>query len=181
MSMTLNANDFLSGIKKLAEESTPKEIDKALFKASSELLRDAIEINPQAPIYAGDKGGGGDLRASAHVQGSGGLVKPNPASAPMGFESVRESYSSMAITAGFNIKYAARWHEINAQDLPFLRDKLGRAYSHHWPIKWTWPGVGPKYLESKMASNPKKYAKIIALHLARFLMKSESIPSGEGK
>lgn len=50
----------------------------------------------------------------------------------------------ISIVFGFNTEYAARLHEA--------------------PSNWNWtePGSGPKYLQSKLEKNMKKYMKKIA-------------------
>lgn len=54
---------------------------------------------------------------------------------------LKPEFQAMAImvTVGFNIAYAARLHEA----------------PNNW--NWTLPGSGPKYLESKLIKNKRKY------------------------
>jgi len=143
--MYINFDDFNAGIKKLITKAEPQATAKGLFAAGNALLNDAIYQVPKAPFKEGT------LRGSARADA--------PVADRLGAE----------VLVGFNIVYAHRWHEINARDLPFLRDKLGRAYSHHWPIKWSLPGSGPKFLETKMARNKEKYLRIVGNFLKRVL------------
>jgi len=131
MSMTIDFTDFEKGLKKLVEDVEPDVTDKGLFKAGNELLHDAIYVLPKAPFKEGH------LRGSARTETIGGMKK------------------GMGILAGFNIVYAARWHELTPDE-----DKR---------ISWTLPGSGRKYLESKMSMFRDKYLKIIGEHLRRFL------------
>ena len=61
------------------------------------------------------------------------------------------SEDEIKINCGFNIEYAARLHE----------------GEKHW--KWTLPGSGPKYLESKLSMFKDKYIQA----LARFLSEAK--------
>jgi hypothetical protein len=131
MSMTIDFTDFDKGFKTLVEKSVPPEIDKALFRAGNELLHDAIYVMPYAPFREGH------LRGSARTE--------RPADAPEG----------TGVLAGFNIVYAARWHELTpAEDSR---------------INWTLPGSGCKYLEMKIPMFRDKYIRIIGDYLGKLL------------
>jgi len=132
MSMTIDFMDFDRGFAKVAEKVSEKEAGKGLFKAGNELLRDAVKEIPYAPV---------DEKI---LIGSGRTNKAE----------VKEGEVSVA--AGFNIIYAARWHELTPEE-----DSR---------INWTKPGSGRKYLESKMARHKDKYMKIVAMHIARILL-----------
>jgi hypothetical protein len=147
-SMSMDFTDFNKGFKELVEKSAPPEIAKGMFRALNELLRDAEKEEPMAPF---DKG---DLRGSARVQtpdGSlhelGGVMTTAGIKVPKG--------DSIEMAAGFNIVYAAVWHE-----LPKAKEK---------DINWTTPGSGRKYLETKMVRYKEKYVEIIALFLSKLL------------
>lgn len=133
MSMTIDFMDFDRGFAKVAEKVSEKEAGKGLFKAGNQLLRDAEEEQPYAPYELGD------------LRGSGRTTKAE----------VKEG--EVFVVAGFNIKYAARWHELTPEE--------------DGKISWTTPGSGRKYLESKMARYKDKYMKIVAMHIARVLLK----------
>lgn len=60
-------------------------------------------------------------------------------------EDVRITMTSIAGTVRYRTPYAVRWHEA-----------VGQA------IKWSEPGVGPKYLSSKVIRFRKKYIRIVA-------------------
>lgn len=131
MGMTVDMRDFEKGLKKLVEESVPREVEKGLFKAGNQMLDDAREYAPHAP------------RKESMLWGSG-VVHP-----------LGGSKREAGVAAGFNIEYAARWHELTpAQDAK---------------IHWTMPGSGRKYLESKLARFKNDYAKIVANHLRKLL------------
>lgn len=165
---TFDFSDFEEGLKELAEQAGPRALEVGMFKAASKLLEDAIEEEPHAPFHVTDKAGnkGGDLWASARIKGSGeNLIKRD--ASPALFSADSEGGASL-VTAGFNKEYAARWHEISEDNIS-TKDKLGRVYSGHWPIRWTWPGAGPKFLESKLYMYKKDYLEIIGKALKKVL------------
>jgi hypothetical protein len=133
MGMTIDMTDFEKGFKKLVNQAAPEQLEIGMSKAANELLHDAIYEKPYAPF---DKG---DLRASARVS------------------KVVMTKDETAVDAGFNIQYAARWHELSP--------------SEDSRINWTLPGSGRKYLESKMANteNRKKYLEVIGAYLKSLL------------
>ncbi len=131
MGCTIDMKDFDRGFKKLVESAAPDDIRNGLFKAGNELLRDAIYERPYAPFDEG------------HLRGSARTEPP------------KETGGGSEMTVGFNIEYAARWHELSPEE-----DKR---------INWTLPGSGRKYLESKMTRYAKKYLEIIGEFLRRRL------------
>jgi len=131
MGMTIDMTDFEKGFKKLIDQAAPEELAKGMFTAGNALLKDAIYEQPYAPFDEGH------LRASARV------------------DTAKVTKDEVETTAGFNIVYAARWHELSpAEDAR---------------ISWTLPGSGRKYLESKMARNAKRYLDIVGEYLRRLL------------
>jgi len=109
--------------------------EKGLFEAGNELLLEAVKVPPQAPKLHGDLWGS---RRTETLKGT----KPG-----------------MGIAAGFNMIYAARWHELTpAEDakINWTRDKGAVS-------------PGAKYLETKMWMFKDKYLKIIGEYLRRFL------------
>jgi len=132
MGMTIDMTDFEKGFKALVENAIPAETKEGLFQAGNELLRDAIKEVPQAPKDIGD------LWGSARV---------NKAIA---------TKDEVSIEAGFNIKYAARWHEAEG--------------NVNWTTTKGATHPGPKYLESKMAvNNGKKYLDIVGEYVKKVL------------
>lgn len=127
MGMTVDFKDFEKQFKRIVEGAIPSEAAKGLFKAGNELIIDAKEKVPKAPWDEGH------LRASKKV--IPGEIKRN----------------EIILTCGFNIVYAARWHELTPSE-----DKR---------INWTLPGSGAKYLESKMTAYKDKYMFIVAEHI----------------
>jgi hypothetical protein len=131
MGMTIDMTDFEKGFKKLIDQAAPEELAKGMFAAGNALLKDAIYEQPYAPFDEGH------LRASARV------------------DTAKVTKDEVETTAGFNIVYAARWHELSpAEDAR---------------ISWTLPGSGRKYLESKMARNAKRYLDIVGEYLRKLL------------
>ena len=131
MGMTIDMSDFEKGFKKLVDQAAPEELAKGMFTAGNALLKDAIYEQPYAPFDEGH------LRASARV------------------DTAKVTKDEVETSAGFNIVYAARWHELSpAEDAR---------------ISWTLPGSGRKYLESKMARNAKRYLDIVGEYLRSLL------------
>ena len=131
MGMTIDMSDFEKGFKKLVDQAAPEELAKGMFTAGNALLKDAIYEQPYAPFDEGH------LRASARV------------------DTAKVTKDEVETSAGFNIVYAARWHELSP--------------SEDARISWTLPGSGRKYLESKMARNAKRYLDIVGEYLRRLL------------
>lgn len=132
--MAVEHHEFDRIFGELVERFAPEAIKQGLFKAASELLRDAIYEPPQAPFKEGH------LRGSARTDQ---IV-------------INRATGEISIRCGFNIEYAAKWHEV-----PETRN-----------INWTTTGAkspGPKYLESKMARNGQKYRDIVGEHLRNLL------------
>ena len=131
MSMTVDCSDFEKGFAKITKKASGEEAGKGLFKAANELLHDAINEQPCAPFDEGT------LRGSARTNKA--EVKKDGAE----------------VVTGFNIEYAARWHELTPEE--------------DSKISWTTPGSGRKYLESKMAMFKEKYMAIVAKHIENVL------------
>jgi hypothetical protein len=127
MGMTIDMSDFEKGFKALVEGAAPSDIKKGLVKAARALLTDAIEEAPGAPKDVGD------------------LWKSKRINPPIVMK------DDISIEAGFNIIYAARWHE---------------AEGHvNWTTNKGATNPGPKYLESKMDRNRDRYQNIIIEYL----------------
>uniref|UniRef100_A0A6M3LWE9 Tail protein n=1 Tax=viral metagenome TaxID=1070528 RepID=A0A6M3LWE9_9ZZZZ len=129
MGFTLDFTDFEKQFKTIVEKAIPQEAGKGLFKAANELLNDAITKIPKAPFEEG------------HLRGSARVSKADI------------TYNSVSIVFGFNIVYAARWHELSpAEDMR---------------INWSLPGSGRKYLEIKMTMYKDKYIWIAAEYIRK--------------
>ena len=126
ISEKISESDFFEKFPEIVNNRIPKLARKGGYEAGNEVLHDAITLVPKAPRELGD------LHGSAIVEDVTAL-----------------SGREIIILMGFNIEYAARWHE-----LP--REKESE-------INWTLPGSGSKYLESKLSTYRDKYIKIIAL------------------
>lgn len=127
MGMRVDFKDFDKGMGQLVKISVPKDLDKGLFLAGNELLNDAIEKSPTAPFKTGA------LWRSARSE--------RPAGAEKG----------TAVNSGFDIVYAARWHELTHEE--------------DATINWTVPGVHRKYLETKLWMFGAKYTRTIGNYL----------------
>jgi hypothetical protein len=128
---TIDFKDFNKSFKKMAEKEAPSQVAKGLFQAGNEALSDAINKVPKAPKDIGD------LRGSAKVM------------------KAEVKGKDIDLTLGFDIEYAARWHELSpAEDSR---------------INWTLPGSGAKYLSSKLQMYKNKYMSIVADVLGKVL------------
>jgi len=128
---TIDMKDFEQGLRELCDDRIPPEARMGIVKAANELLHDAIYERPYAPFDEG------------HLRGSARVEKPE------------DSRDGVFVRAGFNIEYAARWHELSPEE-----DRR---------IRWTLPGSGRKYLESKMIRNAQRYLSIIGEHIKNVL------------
>ena len=126
-SFTMDFKQFEKEFKRIAENAIPQEAGKGLFKAGNELLQDAVKEPPQAPKKKGKLWGSKRVTKAEVKKGE------------------------ISVKAGFNIVYAARWHEAEPN------------------INWTTTKgasqPGPKYLESKMGKYKNKYMEITADHI----------------
>jgi hypothetical protein len=123
MGMKLDFSDFERDFKRIIKK-VPNKAAKGLFEAGNELLRDAIKKKPYAPFDQG------------HLRGSAETNK------------AQITKYGIELEVGFNIEYAARWHELTP-----MQDKR---------INWTLPGSGAKYLEKKMMMYKNRYMKMVA-------------------
>lgn len=85
----LDSSEFDKKFYDLVENAIPDDARDGSFKAMNEVLRDSIELPPQAPRDIGD------------LQGStADTVK------------VETKHGKISVSGGFNIKYAHRHHEV---------------------------------------------------------------------
>jgi len=129
--LELDFSEFDRKFKKITEDML-KAAEKGLFEAMNQLLTDAIEEPPQAPFELGDLWGSPAGTVKTGIEGN-----------------------HIFAIGGFNIEYAARWHE-----------------AEPGTIKWTKTGAkqpGPKYLQSKMIRNKDKYMWITARSIKKAL------------
>ena len=124
---TMDFSLFDTTFFKLVENSMPKEAEKGVFKGAN-LILDLAEI--QAPTVPRKIG---DLRGSRKV------------------ENIVVDSGNISATAGYNIEYAAKLHE-----LPPSKDAR---------INWTLPGSGAKWLEKSLIKNKEKAVKVIVKHI----------------
>jgi hypothetical protein len=122
----VDTTDFDIRFKQICENAIPGLVEKGLFEAMNKLLSDAVKLPPQAPKDVGA------LWAS----------KADTVS-------VKKEEGQIVAQGGFNIEYAARWHEAVGENINWTTTKGA-----------THPG--PKYLESKMTQKKDKYMGIVA-------------------
>ena len=122
---TLDTSKVDEGLRRLIDVVEPKATAQGLFAAGNQLLKDAETIGPQAPKDTG------------RLWGSGRTEK------------TRVLTGFAEVTAGFNIEYAARWHEV------------GPGVKINWTTTKGAANPGPKYLESKMIAYRDKYMRIV--------------------
>lgn len=126
----LDFSKFNAKLKRLADVEFPEYIEKGLFNAMNELLNDSIYKPPQCPKDIGDLWGS--------------KIVENP----------KKTRSDINIKGGFNIKYAARHHEVAPGTYNYTTTKGASQ-------------PGPKYMQSKMAQYSKKYMGIVANTIKR--------------
>jgi len=140
-SFTLDMADFLNNLDSIVRSKIPAIARKACWEAAAALKKDADEIEPKTPHLHGTLRG--DSIRGAKAKGNSPTQKEF-------FPKITEhefSSSIISILVTYCAPYAARWHEA-----------VGEA------INWSEPGVGPKYLEAKMARDDlrSKYFGLIA-------------------
>lgn len=147
-----DAAELYKSLKMLDGEVTEKQVAIGLFQAANALLKDAIYVAPQAPKDVGD------LRGSARTMGGDGVLqKTGTKHKPI------KSGKDLSVVCGFNIVYAAKWHEISeTKKVNWTTDK-GAA------------NPGPKYLEKKMAIFGKRYTEIIGEYVRELLTKAKDV------
>lgn len=115
--------DTVSFDKELAEVTLrlyPQYAAIGIYKAAALLIRDCLKQEPTVPKKMGG------LRRAQRVD-----------KAEIGKDEI-------AVTAGFDIEYAAKVHEMPET------------------TNWTLVGSGPKFLSRKLAENPDKYIQFAA-------------------
>jgi len=125
----LDMTKFDAEFRRITKDTVPALTRKGMFRAMNELLNDAVRLSPQAPKDVGN------LWAS----------KADTVS-------IKQEGDTWIIEGGFNIAYAAKWHEISpseAAKINWTRTKGARE-------------PGPKFLEMKMNIYREKYMKIVA-------------------
>ena len=121
---SLDFKEFNTKFNNLTKNVIPSAAEKGLFNAAWEMLRDADKEIPMTPFRHGA------LRGSKTVE--------NP----------KVTGNEISVTVGYNMKYAAKLHEMP-------KTQADRT-------NWSLPGSGNKFLESKMVRNKEKYMKIVA-------------------
>lgn len=125
-------------LEKVMKKKSGPLLEKGLFNAGNETIRDADNEQPKTPHKEG------------HLKATG-QVKDLKISKDK--TSVTVSYGVASKKGGLGqggAPYAARWHEVEPGT-----------------VKFTEPGAGPKYLESKLVRHAKKYMAIIAESIRR--------------
>lgn len=119
---SMDLSKFAKDFTRITQKTIPDKAGDASFKVAAMIINDAIKKVPKAPFDEGH------LRASQFIN----LI----------------SGQKLGVELGFNIEYAAKWHE-----LP--KEKSNK-------IAWTTKGSGSKYLSSKLAIYKDKYIKFLA-------------------
>ncbi len=95
-----DSSDFDKKFEQLVKNAIPDDARDGLFKAMNEVLRDSIELPPQAPKEIGDLWGS-----------TAGTVK------------VETKHDLLSVSGGFNLKYAHRHHEVPPGTYKYTMDK----------------------------------------------------------
>lgn len=150
---SLDMADFNQKFLEYALKTAPAAAEKGMFEAISELKNDADTVPPKTPHLEGNLRGDYTFILEGITQSkvsnkSGGKGKDHKTGGAVAAE--RFGATDIVVKVIFRQPYAAKWHE---------------AVDREWAqggILWSEPGVGPKYLESKMAMFNKKYLGIAA-------------------
>ena len=150
--MTDNASfgfDFMDFNKKFYDhvfKTAPAAAEKGMFEAISELKNNSDNIIPKTPHLEGNLRGDytiiieGITKATI-AEKSGGKAKDHRRGGASAIQRTAEIIAKLV----FRQPYAAKWHE--AVDRK---------------VNWSESGVGPKYVESKLAMFKGKYMNIVA-------------------
>ncbi len=144
----IDATDFEKGLQKVIAQVDNEAIGPGLFMMGNAVLKDAIYVAPQAPMLHGD------LRGMARVQTTDGVLRKTTDSPPT---KKKANTAVDEIKIGFNIVYAAKWHEAVGKKINWTRDFA--------------KNPGPKYLEMKLRMFPKRYLKIMSEYVKKALHK----------
>jgi hypothetical protein len=145
---SLDFADFNKKFIEYALKTAPAVAEDGMFKMMTALKIDADEVTPKTPHLEGNLRGDYTIILEGITQSkvanhSGGKGSDHKSSG----ESAAERFGASNIIAKlvFRQPYAAKWHEaVNRK------------------VNWSEPGVGPKFLESKMMMFGAKYIKKIA-------------------
>ena len=140
----LDLGDFDKRVAEYGKGRVPKIVKVAMWEAAAALKKDADEIAPKTPHLYGNLRG--DAVRGVKAKGSGKTNRdcfPKIANEDLGGNIV-------AVLVTYCAPYAARWHEAVGEN-----------------INWSEDGVGPKFLEAKMAREDlrNKYYGLIALRI----------------
>lgn len=138
--------DFDRKFLEYATKIAPAAAEKGMFKAISELKNDSDNVTPRTPHLHGDLRGDYTFILEGITQSK----VEDHGTKFRGGDAPAERYGANNIVAKivFRMPYAAKWHEA-----------VNRV------VHWSEPGVGPKYLETKMMMFMKKYINIVAMRV----------------
>lgn len=139
-SFTLDVSEFAERLRR-ADKVALSAAKKALWEGAAALKKDADEIVPKTPHLHGNLRG--NARRGAKAKGSSKVRKewwPKYENEDLGSD-------KFSVLVTYAAPYASRWHEATDEN-----------------VNWSEPGVGPKYLEAKMARKDlrEKYYGLIA-------------------
>jgi hypothetical protein len=121
----------------------PAAAEKGLFEAISELKNDCDNVTPKTPHLEGNLRGDYDLVLEGITQSK--VVSTGGKGAAKATAKERYGAKDIICKLIFRMPYAAKWHEaVNKK------------------VNWSEPGVGAKYVESKLMAFGKKYFQIVA-------------------
>lgn len=150
--MPLRSKSIEAGLGVLRKRVPENVVEKAMGKAATELLHDAVLTLPTTPILTGYLRGSG----AVHVNGKFLTDAISEGIAPIDGHPNRDSFPSetgvATGTVSFNAEYATVQHEL-----------IGPRSE---------PSAGPKYLETPMLHNTNKYNKTIGDEIKKALIKA---------
>jgi len=140
---SLDMADFLKNLSFIGKIKILGLAEKACWEAAAALKKDADGIAPMSPHLHGNLRGNTERSGKSKKTKSGGEIHTEwyPKNTLE-----ENSLHKISILVSYLAPYAARWHETTDN------------------INWSEDGVGPKFLEAKMAREDlrDKYFKLIA-------------------
>ena len=134
---TLDLRQFDARFKQYVA-AVPEDAKVGVRLALDELKLDADNEPPRTPHLEGH------LRASGRVVNVQSIMDEISGEIHYGGQGVSEEGVS------YSVPYAARWHE-----------------AEPGTVEWSEPGVGPKFVTTKLSRHNKKYTQIIAAHIKK--------------
>jgi len=163
-----DSSDFEKRLLLLEKKVVPMAVAKGVTAACFELANDSLNEEPTPPIDEATLRGSLTVFVQSDRKATG---KDFDASTDDAFAASQhtdptESRYRIVGTVGFNMEYAAQWHETEPKGPPYVQVHHRQGMQHSWPMPrstpfWE-PTAGKKFLESKVSSHFREYIKVAA-------------------